>query len=216
MDNSQKQRYGQTPYASYKLKLFSDPWREGDWKNKAEWQWDVENNNPCLTVFTNNPVEREKTIMINGQERPMINIPIKARMGPRDFHRMMRAFERITATEEPSSVDVGCYGALFKEGERVPGEKELQAILTVGRDAEGIIFMKIAQSNRDKPVYRFKRNPWVAFKYDGKELTDAQDSTEEALAYIESIRGLYPSISTYHYVPMPKKDTGPEPNVTTF
>lgn len=208
-----QQRYGQTPYASYKMKLFSDPWFEGDWKNKAEWQWDIENNNPCLTIFTNNPKEKEKTMMVMGKERAMINMPIKARMGPTDFHRYIRAFERVTSTVEPTSFDIGCYGSKFKDGERVIGEKELQTILTVGRDPDGIIYMKASAPGRDKPVYRFKRNPWVAFKVDGKELSDADDSTEEALGYLESIKTLFPVTLTHHYVPIPRKDTGPEPKV---
>lgn len=187
---------------SPKLGLVSEPWNQDDltFKNRATLSPYVDSLNCGFSVFLRHPSEVGKKIAVkNGQQRDLSSMPIQCRMDRIRFTIMMNAIKRLVNDKDYQGKTIKCMNfwyddageVILTDGKRKPCHT---ATIMVGRDEKGRIVIGIKEEkhpNRDqRPGAKFIFESGMWFKNcdnaTGSELSPAEDSKENALAYVQN------------------------------
>ena len=151
---------------------------------RAKLAWGIRMGYPRLTVFTNDPADKENQGGI-----------IRAPMDPKTFMAfldLMRGIIRSSDEAKPRKIDM--FTAKY-ENDRPTREKELVSELWYGRNADGIIWISVVAPNRPKIVFHFTVSEYHAFyKPSGEAFTPAEASSLAASAAIALLDRLMGSL----------------------
>lgn len=201
-------QYGATPLAAYKMTIVGDPWYPDDWRHRPSFSWDLVNNNPRLTCWPNNPKEAEKVTRRGGK---MANTPISAHMGIFDLQKFFKLFDAVIRKETPSLYSMIFNGNVYdSNGNQVKGQLETKSRMDFGRDPDGFIYFQLTDTaeDREPAKYYFRSNRWVEVHANNAELSNVINSSLEAQAYLDALRGIFPLIHVNYYIPDERASKG--------
>jgi hypothetical protein len=200
--------YGATALNQFSFKLRGERWNQTDW-NTPEMTFDMVSNNPRITVFPNNPIEKEKTRETRNGSRPLSSFPISGRMKWKDFWKFMFLMEQVIEAKEPMKFTMSFKGPKFDaQGQKVKGEFVTTAKLA--------IYMQMYEKDREKPMFLFKENFWVPVQMNDEDMPASMASKLDAKSFMKSLQEVVGPVAVNYYVPEAgremKKDDAPAPS----
>lgn len=201
MSTAPQPSYGGTALNQFSFKLRGVRWNETEWKT-PELSIDMVNNNPRIVVFTNNPSEADKTRKQFGREKKLSAQPISCRMKWKDFFKFLYLMDKAIESKEPVEYTQSFKGPKFDDaGNKVQGQQVVTARMTYGQDADGCIYIKVYEKDREKCLFRFQDEFWVPVQRNGEDLTKSEDSKIDALSFFASIKAVLGPVATAYYIP---------------
>lgn len=214
MSTTPQQSFGGTALNQFSFKLRGVKWNETEWKT-PELSLDMYNNNPRIVVFTNNPSEADKTRIAFGREKKLSALPITCRMKWKDFFKFLYLMDKAIDSPEPVEYTQSFKGPKFDDqGNKVQGQQVVTARMNFGQDAEGCIYIKIYEKDRQKCLFRFQDEFWVPVQRNGEDLTKSEDSKLDARAWFASIKAVLGPVAVAYYIPAAGRDADSQESST--
>lgn len=163
--------------------------------------WSLVNNNPRVTVYTNDPADATPK---NDNGR------ISANMDAPNFFALLELLEQVSNAEGPTRMKIENKNFIFPGGKR--SEKPVVVSeLVVGKDDNGIIWISVLAYDKERPKIKFQFLPNEFHNYierSGEPFNPANLSKLYVKGYINLMRGIMTNLLVSEYVEPPKKEEG--------
>lgn len=161
-------------------------------------QYYANNDNPGITVYTNDPSDKENNF---GR--------IQAKFGLLDMHIHLEQLSAVASSKEPVNMSVTCKG--MRGGKDNPKQVDV-AEVEVGKRQDGVVYIVVRDlENRNRPEIEFVFTPSRFHNYavNGQPATEAMLSVLVAKGIYKLLSELIPQVSrtTYKH-PEPKQQGG--------
>lgn len=155
--------------------------------------WNIVNNNPRITVFTNDPADST-----DGGK-------ISANMDIVTFYAFIELIKQMCAFDGETKVMIENKNFIFPGGKR-SDQPVVVSELWVGKDKEGIVWISVTAKDRPRIKFPFGFADFHVFKKaDGTPYTKAEMSVIAAQGYIEILQRFMAQLAVDNYVEPPKK-----------
>jgi hypothetical protein len=153
-----------------KLMLFSEP-REGV-KSPASLSWNVINNNPWVTVYTNDPDDKTD----NGRIVAKLDITVA--------FALIELIKQVIRGANNSRFKMENKNFTYKGRERSDAPTVVSEIF-VGKDEAGVVWLSVTATSRPRIKFYFKFNEYHRlYKADGTSLDEGESSQLIAMGYV--------------------------------
>lgn len=172
-----------TPLDNPKLKMLA-PNSKGKTANLV---WGLVENNPRLTVYTNDPDDDK---------------PIHAKLDAPTLFAIFQMLRNAIASKQACKDKVDCMGYTFPGGKRSEKPTTLSSVI-VGRDEGGLVWICVSAYQRQNIQFKFTNPDFHHFIHgDGTRFSLPEVSTLMASAYLNLLENMYSHmlVSSYHHV----------------
>lgn len=182
-----------------RLSIFTPtPGHEG---NRAKVTFGFRNENPRISVFTNDPND------LNGGKTP-----INCGVDPATFITLLDQMEAVVKADQPTKIKFETDGTRYENNERTK-DRQLLSTLFFGKDDSGVCWISVQAENRPRIKFEFKVSDWHRFfKSDGSKMSIAEASAASAMSMILIMRQMTVQLlSHYKLNPQPIQLDTPKP-----
>jgi hypothetical protein len=168
----------------------------------ATLNWSVREGYPRISVFTSKNTE------VGGKFD--YNKLITAPMHYLKLEIFYKRLEQVIASKEKVSYNINCYNTKFVNNERT-NDIKLQAKITIGKDADGVVFLAVTEDDKKKIKFDILPDKWHKF-FDANNdeiVNKAELSAMYADAYLKVLKK---SMDGELVKDMKSNDKKPKPN----